>query len=272
MVAQGRNQVLTPEQDNMGFAAWVVRNAKVFEQCAIADRHLTFYGEWCGEGIQKGVAVCGIGRKVFVIFAVQIGDHHAEAARLVTEPSQIAELAPHHPDVFVLPWHGDVVAVSFGDLAPAAAALNAMVDAVEGSDPWVHEVFGVAGTGEGVVLYPLLDSDARDDVAALMFKAKGDKHRARKAKRAVEVDPEVLRSVDAFVTTFVTDARLEQGLAEVCPDAASLKQMGAFLQWVGQDVHKESEDDLRSAGLRWDQVGKAVINAARVWFRKRLSG
>jgi tRNA-binding EMAP/Myf-like protein len=270
VVAQGRNQVLSLDEDNAGFAAWVAQTKAAFETLASADRHLTLFGEWCGAGIQKGVAICGIGRKVFVIFAAQIGNHHAEAATLVTEPNKLAELTPKHPDILVLPWHGEAIALDFGAPEAAVATLNAMVEAVESNDPWVQEIFGVAGTGEGLVLYPQIESTQRDDVAALLFKAKGDKHRVRKAKKAVEVAPEVARSVEAFVATFATEARLAQGLAEACPAGASMKQMGAFLKWVSQDVRKESVSDLEAAGLEWGQVAKAITNAARLWFRANL--
>lgn len=271
VVAQGRNQLLTEEKDHMGFAAWVLSNVSLFEALAEADRHLILFGEWCGSGIQSGVSISQIGRKIFAVFAAQIGDHLAEAATLITSPEAIAALVPSHPDVHVLPWYGEPVKVSFADPAAAAEALNAAVSAVEDNDPWVQEVFGVAGTGEGIVLYPQLASAARDDITALMFKAKGDKHRVRKSKKAVEIDPEVLRSVEAFVETFATEARFEQGLAEACPDPATMKHMGGFLKWVGQDVKKESAADLESASLEWKQVAKPLTTAARKWFMAKLA-
>lgn len=266
VIAQGRNQTLTPEADNMGFAAWVLDNEPAFAALATPEQHWTLFGEWCGPGVQRGVAINQVDRKVWVVFAAQLGDHHEEAARVVIEPDALAELVPEHPDVFVLPWFGEPIEVSFADPAAAAERLNAMVEKVERNDPWVKATFGVDGTGEGLVLYPMLDTDARDAIAPRLFKAKGEKHRVRKAKRAVEVDPEVVASVDAFVETFVTEARLEQGLAEACSDGISMKALGAFLKWVGQDVRSESADALAEAGLEWKQVGKAVTSRAKGWF------
>lgn len=270
VVAQGRNQLLTPDDDNMGFAAWVVDNHAAFES-ATRDRHLVLYGEWCGSGIQKGVAISGIGRKVFAVFAAQLGDHHVETAELIIEPERIAKLVPEHPDVFVLPWYGEAVQIDFANLDAAADVLNAAVSEVETNDPWVREVFDVEGTGEGLVLYPQIESSDRDEITALMFKAKGEKHRVRKSHKAVEIDPETLASVEAFVSTFVTDARLEQGLSEACPDEPTMRDIGAFLKWVSADVRKESSDDLEAAGLTWKEVAKPVTNAAKKWFRARYS-
>lgn len=269
IVAQGRNQLLTPESDNAGFAAWVVDNAEAF-QSVVQERHVTLYGEWCGPGIQKGVAITGIDRKIFAVFAVQLGDHHVEAAELVIEPDAIAKLIPKHPDVHVLPWYGEAVDVDFADLAPAADTLNAVVEQVETKDPWVEAVFGVEGTGEGLVLYPMIDSTDREDITALMFKAKGEKHRVRKARKAVEIDPAVVASVEAFVSTFVTEARLEQGFNEACPKDATMRDLGAFLKWVAGDLQKEGGADLEAAGLTWKNVQKAVTEAAKKWFRQQL--
>jgi hypothetical protein len=33
--------------------------------------------------------------------------------------------------------------------------MNRLVEAVDTEDPWVKETFGVTGTGEGVVWYPV---------------------------------------------------------------------------------------------------------------------
>ena len=51
-----RTQVITSEADNAGFAAWVEKNGSYFSQLK-GNSHLTIFGEWCGSGIQKGVAI-----------------------------------------------------------------------------------------------------------------------------------------------------------------------------------------------------------------------
>ncbi|MFK7990445.1 MAG: RNA ligase family protein [Sandaracinaceae bacterium] len=266
VVAQGRNHVLTEASDNLGFAAWVMANYDAFAAVARSGEPLIFYGEWCGPGIQRGVSVTRLDRKVFAVFAAQLGDHHETEATLLIEPDAIAARVPEHPDVFVLPWYAEPIDVPFDAPETAADTLNRLVAEVEQNDPWVQEVFGIAGTGEGIVLYPQIDSSARGAITALLFKAKGEKHRVRKAKQAVEVDPEVARSVEAFVATFATEGRFAQGVSEVCAGPPAMKDMGAFLRWVGQDVRKESADDLAAAGLEWKQINKAVTAVAKQWF------
>ena len=95
------------------------------------------------------------------------------------------------------------------------------------------------------------------------FKAKGGKHRVLKQKEAVQIDPEVVASIEEFVTLFVTEARLEQGLAEV---GADIKKTGNFIKWFSQDVYKESVVELEASELEWSQVVKGIETAARNWY------
>ena len=46
---QSRNRMITPEDDNMGFAGWVDRNKEELAKLG----HGYHYGEWAGPGIQR---------------------------------------------------------------------------------------------------------------------------------------------------------------------------------------------------------------------------
>ncbi len=116
--------------------------------------------------------------------------------------------------------------------------------------------------GEGLVFYPNLGTTPFDQ--ALMFKAKGDKHRTA-GKSAVQVDASVAASVDEFVALVVTTARLQQGLQAIGGDFDA-KKTGTFLAWIGEDVKKESVAELEASKLTWAQVEKAVQQRARKWF------
>lgn len=61
--AQSRGRVITPEDDNFGFAAWVRENAQVLSQLGIGYH----YGEWWGLGIQRGY---GLKERRFSLFNV----------------------------------------------------------------------------------------------------------------------------------------------------------------------------------------------------------
>ncbi|MCA9704385.1 MAG: hypothetical protein KDK70_00890 [Myxococcales bacterium] len=281
IVAQSRTRLLSPDDDNHGFATWVHAHGAYFGALFERLGHALVFGEWCGPGIQKKVAITRIERKIFAVFAIQLGDPATEAVRLVVEPERIAALLPEHPDVRVLPWHGEPVALDFHDdagLEPGVARLNEMVAEIEQVDPWVAEQFGVEGVGEGVVLYPVggVDFDAhggtnRDRYAELMFKAKGEAHRVQRQPKAVQVDPQVAADVRELVDQFVTPARLEQAVTEGCDGELSMRRMGDFLGWLGRDVQKESTLELEASGLTWKQVARAVASTGQQWYRRRVA-
>ena len=229
------------------------------------------FGEWCGPGVEKGMAISEAAGKVFAVFAVREGE------RVIYEPALLRDLvlgegAPQ--DLFVLPWEGDEIVVDYGSpalLEAVATALSGRVEAVEREDPWVKQTFGISGLGEGLVFYPVAVDDTAprvdpESLAALMFKAKGLKHRTAGTRTAVQVKAEVVGSVAEFVALMVGEARLQQGLAAVCGGAFDAKHTGKFLAWVAADVRKESVAELEAASLTWAQVEKPVQMRAREWF------
>ncbi len=272
VAVQSRSQIITPENDNLGFAAWVSQNIDYFASLASAE-NVTVFGEWCGKGIQKRTAVAMCDRKIFAVFAVQFGGESGKLAKLEIHPDKIAEFLPKHPDIFVLPFYGEPIVLDFGDrtqLESGVEILNQAVNTVETVDPWVKETFGIEGIGEGLVLFPESNELAeRLSYAELLFKAKGEKHQAVKTKQPVQIDPEVAKSLDDFVNIVVTPARLEQGVTEVGCNQFEMAKIGAFLQWFTADVQKESAAELEAAQLTWKDVNKAVMNTAKKWYQEK---
>lgn len=62
--AQSRNRLITPEQDNFGFARWVHEHAAELGTTLGEGRH---FGEWWGSGIQRGYGLTK-GDKRFSLF------------------------------------------------------------------------------------------------------------------------------------------------------------------------------------------------------------
>lgn len=48
---QSRNKLITPEDDNMGFATWAYSNKEILEKYLGGHGH--HFGEWWGQGIQR---------------------------------------------------------------------------------------------------------------------------------------------------------------------------------------------------------------------------
>ena len=225
----------------------------------------------------KGVALGQIPEKVFAVFAVLLYGREVEA--VVTEPLAIKDLVMGTP-AHILPWHGGLeVTVDWDaspeELAPALDHINAEVRAVEKCDPWVKAVFGVEGTGEGLVFYPKRGYPWGDAFALRMFKAKGEEHKTVAQKAPAQADPEVAKGLQDFAALVLPPARLEQGAEAVKPDGAStaydMKRIGAFLGWVSKDVAKECGPELAASGLDPKAAAKAVTEHARKWYLARIA-
>lgn len=269
LVAQSRTSLLSPEADYKGFAAWVRRHEAYFQALPAG---VVVFGEWCGPGVEKGMAISAAASKLFAVFAAQVG------GRIAYEPEELRALLPvagAPGELHVLPWEGEEIRIDYGSrpaLDAAAAELNGRVAEVEREDPWVRRTLGISGLGEGLVFYPVRVDGAPppadpEGLAQLMFKAKGEKHRTAGTKTAAAVDAAVVASVDEFVALMVTEARLEQGVSAV--GGREPRLTGKFLDWIAADVRKESAAELEASGLVFAQVEKAVRARARAWF---LSG
>lgn len=273
VVAQKRSEIISPKTDNAGFATWVEANVDYFSGLKTTE-NITIFGEWCGSGVQTGVAISKLDRKIFAIFAIQFGDDITTSRKLEIRPNKIREFLPEHQDIFIIPFYGEPVIIDFGDreqINSAAETINRMVEEVEKLDPWVKDTFGIEGIGEGLVMYPETDKlVARDSYTQYLFKAKGLKHQAVKSKKAVSIEPEKVKTIEEFVDLFATESRLEQGLTEACNGDLDMKKMGDFLKWFAHDVQKESTAELEAAGLTWKEVSKYIMTRGRKWYQDKL--
>lgn len=274
---QSRERIITPEDDNYGFARWV--NSRREEWLTTIMPGTVVFGEWAGPGVMKSVAVSKIPEKVFAVFAMLVPNGKG-GRDLIVEPSEIANILCPRTPCAVLPWYGDFVVTVDWDgtpeaLTPMLDRINAEVRAVEACDPWVKTTFGVEGTGEGLVFYPTEGETAIDAYYLRMFKAKGEEHKTVAQKAPAQIDPEVVKNLADFATLVLTPARLEQGALAVKPDGAAmsydLKRIGAFLGWVSKDVAKECGPELAASGLDAKAVSKAVTEHARKWYMAKVA-
>jgi hypothetical protein len=274
VAAQSRSRMITAEDDNYGFAAFVNTVEDWVQNLSHDSDDLTIYGEWCGRGIQKRCSVSRCDR-MFVVFAACLGSSR------VIDPSALETLLGERPaGVHVLDWHGDAIVVDYQSEDSVDTAVNAMceaVAAVESCDPWVKSMFDEEGLGEGLVYYPLQVEPGVGsgtlcvpDEEDLLFKAKGEEHKNVIQLRPVLKDPEVVASIADFVSKFVTEDRMQQGLSELGIREPAASDTGAFLKWMGNDVKSESADELEVAGLTWNAVAKQVARAAKNWLFAQL--
>lgn len=280
LLPQSRNRRITPGGgDNMGFAGFITQDEQVETLRAIesqirhnnkipADDPLTIYGEWCGPGIQNGVAIQKLPERHWVVFAAKVG---AEDGKYVDVAGATRELpnacidSVHRASVYGID-------VDFSDqesIEAAAQFTETLTASIEACCPFA-KLYDIEGMGEGIVWVPMEGHWGNSD---LFFKTKGDKHKqVQKAKRNKAVtDPEVIKSIDAFVDYAVTENRLQQGIEAIKEMGlpVDMKSTGEYLKWVGQDVKRECRLELQDNDLDWKQVSKAVTTKARGFFAEK---
>jgi tRNA-binding EMAP/Myf-like protein len=269
LICQSRSKIITPEDDNAGFARWVKNNEDYFNSLKQNTPFIVF-GEWCGQGIQKRCSISKIDRKVFCVFAIQYGDEFDFGPESIAK-SLISSVINN--DIFVLPFmdHIEIDYDNTEKLQKSIDVINGWVAEVEKCDPYVQKTFGIEGLGEGIVFYPVEKSSVLDSYrisrrsyTELVFKAKGEEHKVVKTKQSVQIDPEVAKSIDEFVELFVTQNRLDQIAQKVGPFETKLT--GLFLKEFTADVLKESTAELAASSMQWKDVQGAVSMAAREWW------
>lgn len=281
VVTQSRKVVLTPSSDNKGFAKW----ADEFKTTLIDKvRGYILYGEWCGPGIQDGVAINKINNKIFAVFAAR---SLLSSNKFIIDPSELTDLVKdintsiytigwYSPAAFLnsnnevspMSWHIDFSS-SEEELSHCLESINTSVLEVEENDPWVKSKFDVQGTGEGLVFYPVSTEHlGYSNFENLAFKAKGEKHRVLKTKEPAQLNAQVTANAQQFAELVLTDARLEQGVRVIANGDLIFdsKLTGKFIAWMLQDVQKETSAELEASNLDWKQVQKVIAEKSRVWY------
>lgn len=264
---QSRNRVLKVGDDNAGFVAHMSQHEETLRalfshlrraQNVPADQEIAVFGEWCGSGIQKGVAISQLPKR-FIIFAAHANEWLD--IRVIPAFGQASIW-----NIFMFPtWEIEI------DFAVPELAQNQMVaitEEVERRCP-VGAMFGVEGIGEGVVWSPMTG----DRSSKYWFKVKGEKHSASKVATLASVDVERIQNREALVLAIVTENRMEQGLDHIQRElglALQIQNIGAFLRWVFNDAVKEETDTIVASGFDPKELGKPISDVAKRFFVKAL--
>ena len=262
---QSRSRVLSLGDDNAGFYAAmkpleddIITDFIVCIQELLPERPhtITIFGEWCGQGIQKGVAVAEL-PKMFVYFAIRI-QYDDTSEWLDIRDVDFDQGNIHN----ILDFGIEYIDIDFNYPERSQNDLIKLTEAVEAECP-VGFAFGVSGTGEGIVwtcVTPGWES------SKYWMKVKGEKHSASKVKTLAPVDIEALETAQKFAEYAVTEARLQQGLDYLRDNNLPLDvtSTGLFIRWVYNDVLKEESDTLAANGIT--NVGKVISQKARPWF------
>lgn len=255
---QSRNEMVSA--GHFGFAAWVAERKEEFLALGQEFGRIVVYGEWCGPGVQKGVAVSQIPEKVFVVFAIRnvAGDG---TSTLTDDPTRIRNIVGHIPGVYVLPWFGEPITIDW--MAPNFDSINEWVASVEACDPFIASTFGVSGIGEGLVLYP---EGTWDDFVSLAFKAKGKQHAVVAHAKPAQAEAPSSNSAEEFAALVVTEPRFRQGVEACGAEDRDPKKLGVFLTWIQNDIDKEAKAELAASGLDRRVALRACATRARTMY------
>lgn len=274
--AQSRENIITPEKDNAGFAFFVESKKEVFKKFVdqilsvnlfdIHNHTVTIYGEWCGGNIQKGVAITNL-PKSFFIFGVKVTPHTSSEEELKQKP---AYWIPSHylkspeDNIYNIEdfqtWTLDI---DFNMPQLVQNKLSELTIAVEEECP-VGKAFGFSGIGEGIVW------SCEYQGVVHRFKVKGEKHSSSKVKTLANVDVEKIESIQKFVDYAVTESRFNQALENVFPNEEPIdtKKLGDVIRWVVNDVIKEEMDTMVENKIEPKDVNKYLSSKVREMFFK----
>lgn len=273
---QSRENIITPEKDNAGFAFFVESNRETFTDLIVEvatknnlnllNNTITIYGEWCGGNIQKGVGICNL-PKSFFIFGVKVTPHTETEEEQKQNPAYWIEysyLKNNDAKIYNIDdFQTYSIDIDFNMPQLVQNQLSELTIAVEEECP-VAKAFGFSGIGEGIVW------SAEFQGAVHRFKVKGEKHSSSKVKTLAAVDTEKLNSIKEFVDYAVSESRFNQALENVFPnnEPIDVKKMGDVIRWVVNDVIKEEMDTMVANKIEPKDVNKYISSKVREMFFK----
>lgn len=245
---------------------------------------IAVFGEWCGMGIQKGVALSKL-QKMFVIFAVKIVYRGEDTPAEWLDMCKLAEVKDEKARIFnIMQFRTFSIVIDFNDeesIAKAKKKMDELTLSVEDECP-VGKHFGVSGTGEGIVWQAIQSPNlpvfkaGRYTDSRFWFKTKGVKHvssRKSEPSNKPSASPEATAKMDTFAELVLTPGRLLQGLQVLEREMLlpiEMKSVGAFIKWVNGDVMKEEYDRIEEAGFDKKTLSGPISAAAKKWYINQL--
>ena len=252
---QSRNRLLHAGEDNFGFSAFMDQRRescdRLFSRCRLVGGEGVYhvFGEFAGQGIQKGMAVSAI-PKFFVIFAVCREGDFMDLSNLGHD------FHDHSQNIYNV--------FDFGQwtLTLKRSNMNASDDIIKEITAEIcaecpaGRFLGASGNGEGIVWQCL---DAPQD-ARLWFKSKGDDGNMESALRTPTES--CADAAKTFADVVVTPDRVLQGIVAMkeagCPEHRNV------VAWVVQDALREEGSHL---GV---EDAKIYVKALRARSHQRL--
>lgn len=279
---QSKTNIITMNLDNAGFSFFVEKNYSYFVKIMniiidkykidITKNNIILYGEWCGEGIQKNVAIAEF-PKMFFLFDVKIVCHEDQKRNYYIN-SEFNEIkSDTYRRIFnIYEFKKYNVLIDFNNLPDAQKQLEKIVSDVENECPIALEL-GKSGIGEGIIFKHYFPNGSR-----CVFKVKGEKHSVTHTKEKVPIKVYNEKLID-FVKNTVTQNRFNQALEylyEINPELETYKKdyhmsnVTNVIKWIYDDIYKEERDTIFENNyerkLLYSEVAKNVVTM----FKKKI--
>lgn len=277
---QSRNRLLSPEDDNIGFASFVTKSEVAFRalfdkiQYSHSDEvmDIMISGEWCGGKIQPNVALCRL-LPMFVIFGIKIQGKWQNVESFEGIFNEVASIY----NIYQFPRYETTIE-NLEDSSLDEVQMMTYTNEVERECP-VGKYFGVSGIGEGIVWM----GHHKDNL--FQFKTKGElmSHVKSTKQDKISLSIEDITSLDdrvciinAFVDKHVSESRLNQGIDYLREFNLEIKKQNTntFRKWIETDIISEEATELESLGLSNEDLGlltKRMNNLSSSWFVRKTS-
>jgi len=281
---QSKENIITPQSDNAGFAFFAESNKEIFDELFaqvqdtvspiidMENNTISIYGEWCGGNIQKVVGIINIIKSFFII-GVKITPHVETDEERKEKPAYWVDhsylRSPENRIYNINDFKTFEIDIDFNTPQLVQNKLIEWTLAVEDDCP-VARAFGFENTiGEGIVF-----SYTFPDGKRFSFKSKGEKHSAKSKVHTLKpVDDEKINNCIEVANKVCPEWRLDQMLEKqfdfMNGGTMDVKKMGEYLKLVMNDVLKEELEVLTEAGLEPKDIGKYVSDIAKRYFFSR---
>ena len=278
--AQKRTSIISLENDNAGFAAFVEYKKQTIK--FICNMLVDYYklnldecsillpGEWAGQGIQKGVGISNIPKSWFIFADFKVIPINEEKPSYweSTKIGNIGVSSRTDKIYNVSNFETFEINIDFGNPSLAQNEMTKYVDQVEKECP-ISKVLGFPKTiGEGIV-WTLIYNGSR-----YIWKTKGEAHSNSKVKTLKNVDNVEINKKIEIANKVCPAWRLEQMYNEVFDTLndgkGDIKRFGEFIKAVNKDIIKEELDIITEAGFIPKDIFKFTPKIIKTWFNTRL--
>lgn len=272
LFAQKRNSITTIKDCSTGFAQFVADLDEQLDHVrgdlkTVAGQIL--FGEWIGPGVQKGTSASLIPDKFFATYALH--NPNAVTNFIISYDDQLLPryLSNITDRIGSIPVseqvHIDILDQE--SLKLAREKMDSLVVQIEKVDPYIKNLFGIEGPGEGYVAYSFDHMRLVDGIYhPHKFKIKTEKFAETKSSAGSNVDYEKYAAINTLAFDLCTEARLEQAISEVDHNDFDMKKIPDFLRWVANDIEKECLNEIEASGFAHKDVFRAISKIARDFY------